>query len=450
MRTPVESRFRLFAAALLLAFAWGAASPAWAAPAPPGGKVSVAAGKSLVLKFEGRIRRVSLAEPKVAEVVVVSPQEVVLNGKAKGVTTLIVWDERDGVFSYDLSVTAEDPLAQQLSAQIANLLPKEQIKVEQVGSSVVLSGSVSSEESRTVALGLAEAVAPKKVVDNLQVDEVPQVLLKVHFAEISRSGAIQVGLGFIRRSSLNRDDILLLPGAPGFSARGTFLQPQTTDVGPDISFGSLLNIFVGTNARTQGLFIRALQDKGYIRTLAEPNLRVMSGKEGNFLVGGEVPIPVPGQDGSVTIMYKRFGIQLKFKPKVLKSGLVEMSVEPEVSAIDNTISVVVSGFTVPGFKTSNTKTEVVLRDGQTMPISGLLSQDQKRNMAQLPFIGDVPILGQLFKSKDFSDDKTELVILVTPTIIRTRRSPELVLPVSGFRVGRVPAPAAPGPQGSRR
>ena len=384
------------------------------------------------------------------EVVVASPREVVLNGKARGETTVIVWDERDGVHTYEVAVTAESPLALQVREQLASLLPNEQIRVAQAGTSVVLSGSVTSEEARALALGIAEAVAPKKVVDNMQVDEVPQVLLKVHFAEISRSGAFQLGLGFIRRRSLNRDDIMLFPGAPGFSARGTFLEPQTTDVGPDIAFSSLLNVFIGSNQRTQGVFIRALQEKGYIHTLAEPNIRVMSGKEGNFLVGGEVPIPVPGQDGSVTIMYKRFGIQLKFKPKVLKSGMVEMAVEPEVSSIDNTISVVVSGFTVPGFKTSNTKTEVVLRDGQTMPISGLLSQDQKRNMAQLPFIGDVPILGQLFKSKDFSDDKSELVVLVTPTVIRTRRSPEIVLPLSGFRMGRVPAPAAAGPQGNRR
>ncbi|MBI3024915.1 MAG: pilus assembly protein N-terminal domain-containing protein [Candidatus Tectomicrobia bacterium] len=427
-----------------------AASSRAAQPAAPGRKVSVEVNKSHVLRFDARIQRVSVGEAKILEVVVASPQEVVVNGKARGMTTLIVWDERGAVHSYDVAVTAEAPLAQQVREQLAGLLPKEQIKVEQAGSSVVLSGSVSSEESRTVALGVAEAVAPKKVVDNLQVDEVPQVLVKVRFAEISRAGALQVGLGFIRRTSLNRDDILLLPGAPGFSARGTFLQPQTTDVGPDISFGSLLNIFVGTHQRTQGLFIRALQDKGYIRTLAEPNLRVLSGKEGNFLVGGEVPIPVPGQDGSVTIVYKRFGIQLKFKPKVLKSGLIELAVEPEVSAIDNTIAVVVSGFTIPGFKTSNTKTEVVLRDGQTMPISGLLSENQKRNMAQIPFIGDVPILGQLFQSKDFSDDKTELVVLVTPTVIRTRRSPELLLPRSGFRVGRVPGPAPAGPQGGRR
>lgn len=421
-----------------------------AQPAAPGRKVSVEVNKSHVLRFDARIQRVSVGEAKILEVVVASPQEVVVNGKAKGMTTLIVWDERGAVHSYDVAVTAEAPLAQQVREQLASLLPKEQIKVEQAGSSVVLSGSVSSEESRTVALGVAEAVAPKKVVDNLQVDEVPQVLVKVRFAEISRAGALQVGLSFIRRNSLNRDDILLLPGAPGFSARGTFLQPQTTDVGPDISFASLLNIFVGSHQRTQGLFIRALQNKGYIRTLAEPNLRVLSGKEGNFLVGGEVPVPVPGQDGSVTIVYKRFGIQLKFKPKVLKSGMIELAVEPEVSAIDNTIAVVISGFTIPGFKTSNTKTEVVLRDGQTMPISGLLSENQKRNMAQIPFIGDVPILGQLFQSKDFSDDKTELVVLVTPTVIRTRRSPELLLPRSGFRVGRVPGPAPAGPQGGRR
>lgn len=449
MNVRRRNRNRLGMAALLAVAVWLWAGPAWAALAS-GGKVSLAVGKSHVLKFEGRIRRVSVAEPKVAEVVVVSPQEVLLSGKATGVTTLVVWDEAGGVFSYDVSVAAESPLAQQVAAQLASLLPKEKIKVEQVGSSVVLSGPVTTEEARAVALGVAEAVAPKKVVDNLQVEEVPQVLLRVHFAEISRSGALQVGLGFIRRNSLNRDDFFILPGAPGFSPTGTFLQPDLGRIGPDMSLATLINIFVGNNQRTQGLFIRALQDRGYIRTLAEPNLRVLSGKEGDFLVGGQIPIPVPGQNNSVTIMYRPFGIRLQFKPKVLKSGMVEMSVEPEVSSIDNTIAVVVQGFTVPGFKVSNTKTAVVLRDGQTMPISGLLSESQKRNMSQLPFIGDVPILGQLFQSKDFSDGKTDLVILVTPTVIRTRRSPEMVLPRSGFRVGRIPESPARGSQGNRR
>ncbi|MEK6711770.1 MAG: pilus assembly protein N-terminal domain-containing protein [Nitrospinota bacterium] len=423
--------------------------PAPAAQAAPAAslKVTIEAGKSHILKFEARIRRVSVAEDKVVEVVVPSPQEVVLNGKAKGQTTLIVWDEREGVFSYNVSVTAEAPLAHQIREQLANVLPKEQIQVEQAGTGVILSGTVSSDNAHAVTLSIAETVAPKKVVDNLVVDEVPQVLLKVHFAEISRSGALQVGLGFIRRSSLNRDEIGLFPGAPGFAPSGPFLPPTSGLPGPDVSFSSLINIFVGTQQRTQGLFIRALQERGYLRTLAEPNLRVLSGKEASFLVGGEAPIPVPGQDGSVTIMYKPFGVKLKFKPKVLKSGLIELAVEPEVSAIDTTISVVVSGFTVPGFKTSNTKTEVVLRDGQSMPISGLISESQKRNMAQLPFIGDVPILGNLFRSRDYSDDKTELVVIVTPTLVRTKRVAEMILPRTGFRMGRVPAPDS---QGDRR
>jgi len=441
----VRQRILPLVVGFLLVWGGGAAAlapaPAGAAPAS-GPQVKLFVGKSQVITFENRLKRISVGEPKVVEVVVVSPRELLLNAKAAGGTTMIVWDERGGVFTYDVSVQSDPTLAQQVRERLAQLLPKEELTVEQVGTGVVLSGVATTEEARNTAVSVAETVAPKKVVDNIQVDEVPQVLIKVHFLEVSRSGAIQVGVGFVRRAQ-GRHDIGVFPGAPGFAPGGLFLEGSAADVSPNVAFSSIINLFFGNRSpRTVGFFMRALQEKGHIRTLAEPNLRVMSGKEATFLVGGQVPVPVPGQDGQVTITYRDFGIRLKFKPKVRKSGMIEFSVEPEVSAIDNTLAVVVQGFNVPGFKTSNTKTEVVVRDGQTMPISGLLSEARRRNIAQLPFIGDVPILGQLFQSKDFQEDKTELVILVTPQIIRTRRVAEALVPRSGFEVGRTPGSGA--------
>jgi pilus assembly protein CpaC len=177
----------------------------------------------------------------------------------------------------------------------------------------------------------------------------------------------------------------------------------------------------------------------------------VSGKKGSFLVGGEAPIPSPGSDGSVTITYKPFGIQLEFTPKVKENGMVDLTVEPVVSSIDTTLSVVVAGFNIPGFKTSNTNTQVELRDGQTMAISGLLSETTAKNLGQVPFIGDIPILGELFKSRDFQDNKTELIVLITPTVIHQDKVKDLVLPKSGFMMGRTPGVSrSPGKREGKR
>ncbi len=415
-------------------------------------------GESQVLKFPRRVKRISVNNPKIVEVVAVTPSEILLNAKAAGTTSLLVWDETSVLFTYSVIVQRDVKRIQEVAGQLAKILPKEKLTVEQAGDNIVISGTVSSEETKKVALGVGEANSPKKVVDNIRVVESPpQVLLKVHFAEISRSGAVQVGLGFIRTNREGRNHISFFPGAPGFAPKDDFIPEPGAAPGPNLTFGSVIDFFFGTGflegsqARSAGFFLRALQEKGHIRTLAEPTLRVVSGKKANFLVGGEAPIPVPGQDGSVTIAYKPFGIQLEFTPKVKENGMVELTVKPEVSSIDNTIAIVVQGFNIPGFKKSNTSTHVELRDGQTMAISGLLSETTAKNLGQVPFIGDIPILGELFKSRDFKDNKTELIVLITPTIIHQDRVEDLVLPNTGFMVGRTPGVSrSPGKREGKR
>jgi pilus assembly protein CpaC len=208
--------------------------------------------------------------------------------------------------------------------------------------------------------------------------------------------------------------------------------------GPDLSFSDAISFFLGTSRRSAGFFLRALKKKGLIRTLAEPHLRVVSGQKAKFLAGGEVPIPVPGADGSVTIIFKPFGVELEFKATVKPTGYVDLEITPSVSALDDTIAVVLQGFTVPGLKKSNTTTRLEIRDGQTIAISGLINEEIKRNIDSVPGLGDIPILGALFRSKDFQEKKTELIVLVTPRIIRPRREAELTLTRTGFMVGRIP------------
>ncbi len=441
-----------FVIAVLMGAALGAPSNVLAAPAPQasdpqkGAKASsvkrsveLVLGKSEVFKFKNRVKRISVTNPKVVEALAASPWEMVLNARGQGGTTVTVWDIKGTIFSYDVSVGAESAVLRQVRNRLAKVLPDEKLSVEQVGDGLAISGIVSTKKAKKVALGVGNAYAPKKVVDNIRVDNIPpQVILKVHFAEISKSGAIDVGMGFIRHVRNNQNHIGIFPGAPGFAPSGPFLPPVTGLPGPDLTFSGVINFFLGTSNRSAGFFLRLLQDKGYIRTISEPHLRVVSGKKAEFLVGGEVPVPVPGQDGQVTILYRPFGIQLEFTPIVKKTGYIDLVVKPSVSSVDETLAVVISGFNVPGFKRSNTSTQVELKSGQTMAISGLISEETRKNISQTPFLGDIPILGQLFQSKSFQEDKSELVVLITPQVIRPQIDGDLELSRSGFMVGRTP------------
>lgn len=401
--------------------------------------VDLALGQSEVYKFTNRLKRIHVVDPKVIEAKAVTPHEMMLNAKGPGGTSVTVWDERDLIFTYEISVGGSSMSLRQARDRLEKVLPDEKLSVQQVGKGLAVSGIVSSQEAKKVALGVAESYAPKRVVDNIRVDDIPpQVLLKVHFAEISKSGAIEVGLGFIRHIRQGQNHIGYFPGAPGFSPEGSFLPPITGLPGPDLTFTGAINFFFGTSNRSAGFFLRLLQNKGYLRTIAEPHLRVVSGKKAQFLVGGEVPVPVPGQDGQVTIIYRPFGIQLEFTPKVKKTGYVDLEVKPSVSSVDQSLAVAIQGFNIPGFKRSNTETRVELKSDQTMAISGLLSEETSKNIGQIPFLGDLPILGPLFQSKNFQEDKTELVVLITPQIIRPQVEGELKLSQRGFMVGRVP------------
>lgn len=410
----------------------------------PSVKLRLDRGKSRILIFPQSVKRVAVADPKILEAIVVSPREVVMNAKAVGTTSVLIWDAAGALHSYAVQVELDSQIVKRVAENIRQALPQADIRVTKANDFLVLSGSVSSKAKKKTALDMAGAYSLKKVVDNLHIENQPlQVLLKVHFAEISRSGALNLGLAFIQNVKRGGgDDIGFFPGAPGFSPTGPFLPPISGLPGPDLTFSGAIDFFIGRADRGRGFFLRALQSNGFIRTIAEPHLRVVDGKKATFHVGGEAPVPVPGQDGQVTIMYKPFGIKLEFTPKVKKGDIIELLVRPEVSSVDPSLAVVVSGFNVPGFKSSVTQTQVELRDGETMVISGLLTKDVIKNIGKIPFIGDIPILGELFKSRDFRDSKTELVVLITPTIIRIKKGrKKLELTRSGFMVGRPPVSA---------
>jgi pilus assembly protein CpaC len=402
-------------------------------------KIELSRGESQVFRFVNKLKRISVAQPKVVEALAASPQDMVLNGKESGSTTVIVWDETGKLFSYEVTVGGTAAMVARVRDRLEKVLPKEKLSVESAGEGLIISGIAGSEVAKKVALKVGEAFAPKNVVDNIRIEELPpQVILKVHFAEIIKSGAIQLGWGYIRHRRNNQNHIGFFPGSPGFAPSGPFLPPASGLAGPDITFSDVISFFFGTSNRSSGFFLRALKKNGYVRTLAEPHLRVVSGKKAKFLAGGEVPIPTPSSDGSISIVFKPFGVELEFKAVVKSTGYIDLEITPSVSALDNTIAVVVSGTAVPGLKKSKTTTQLQMRDGQTIAISGLINEEVTKNLDSIPFLGDIPILGPLFQSKDFREKKTELVVLVTPQVIRPRRNAELTLTKTGFMVGRTP------------
>jgi pilus assembly protein CpaC len=407
-------------------------------------QIDLLVGRSTLLNVGAAIARVSLTVPDIADALVTSPQQLLIHGKKPGTISLFVWDKSGGIKTYEVAVRRDlSPLSEQLRA----LFPGEQISVYGSGKDVVVSGTVSSkyvvEKAAEVASGYVDG---KDNVVNLlkQVEGVAsnQVLLRVRFAEVSRSAVQELGASFFtgpggfhdyvsristsQFPSVNFDELsrTSIQGPPEDWGGG---RDTVTATGGRFTFSDLLNIFLFNNKYNVGTVIRALSEKGLFQSLAEPNLVATNGKEASFLAGGEYPYPVvqgggAGSAASVTITFKEFGIRLKFTPTILGDDIINLKVEPEVSALDFSNAVTIEGFRIPALSTRRTNTEVELRDGQTFAVAGLLNNTLTNSLRKIPGIGDIPILGWLFKSKALQKNETELVVIITPHILR-RGSP---------------------------
>jgi pilus assembly protein CpaC len=399
-------------------------APAPAFSSEPGGAAGVdtttptdidlLVGRSTVLNVGAPIARVSLTVPDVADALVTAPGQILIHGKQPGTISLFVWDRAGAIKTYEVSVRRD---LSTLVEQMKQLFPGEPITVTGSGKDVVIAGTVSSkyviEKAADVAAGY---VAKKEDVVNLlkQQEGVAsnQVMLRVRFAEVSRSALQELGASFVA-SGFKSDWY-------GRTTTGQFPAPQWDEDGK-LVFSDFLNLFLFNSKQGLGGVVRALQNKGLFQSLAEPNLIATNGKEASFLAGGEYPYPVvqPSSGGnSVTIMFKEFGIRLNFTPTVLAGDLINLKVRPEVSALDFTNAITLSGFRIPALSTRRTETEVELRDGQTFAIAGLMNNTVTSTMSKIPGIGDVPILGLLFRSKAHQKNQTELVVMITPTIIK--------------------------------
>ena len=369
-------------------------------------RVNVTAGRSLVLPTDFNITRIALTNPAVADAVVVSPREILIDGKTAGTISLIVWGAAQRV-QYDLVV---DPAIPTIQQQLRTLFPGEEILVNVSDDAVVLSGQVSSTNIMLRAAEIAQAASSKRAVINmLQVpggSESQQVLLQVRFAEVNRRILTELGVNFF----------LAKANWLGRVTSGQFPAPDFEE--DRIVFSDFLNLFIFDRKDGIGGVLKALEQRGAFQSLAEPNLIAYNNQEANFLAGGEFPVPVvQGISGAVSIQFREFGIRLKFKPTIA-GDMIRLKVAPEVSALDFANGVTLGGFRIPALTTRRAETDVELRDGQSFAIAGLLDNISQEDSAAIPILSKIPIIGNLFKSKAERAEQTELMVLITPRLVR--------------------------------
>jgi pilus assembly protein CpaC len=379
-------------------------------------------GRSLVITSPTRIKRVSLADPNVAEAVVVTPYQVLLNGKAPGGVSLLLWDESDQSQAFEVSVDI-DVLG--LSQKIREVFPSEPVQVETSKDVVMLSGKVSSAAVADKILEVVKNSTPK-VTSLMQVPVAPagEIMLQVRFAEVNRSVVSQLGVNILHN----------------FSSKMPFLTTTQQFAGPQLgnqqsgtnnfTIGDLLNVFVFRPDIDLAATIKALQQQNVLEILAEPNLMTASGKDASFLAGGEFPFPIlqsstGGGFAGITIQFKEFGVRLNFTPTLTTDGQIHLKVKPEVSSLDFTNALTIQGFFIPALSTRRVESEMDLADGQSFAIAGLMDNRVTEQFSKIPGIGDIPVLGKLFQSRNRTKSNDELLVVVTPRIVKPLSSDQV-------------------------
>ncbi|MFY9845222.1 MAG: pilus assembly protein N-terminal domain-containing protein [Terriglobales bacterium] len=376
----------------------------------------VMVGKSLLINTTERLKRVSVTDPSVADALVVTPTQVLVNGLAPGEVSLLIWDELERSRSFDLRVDVDISAA---SEEMHRLFPEEQINVTPSRNAIVLSGHVTTEDVAKHAGALAAAYS-RNVVNVLTFGPIgaEEVLLEVKFAEVDRTALTNIGINLFSTGAGNTIGTVTTGQFGGFNSAP--ISDSTGVNGPfstTTTISNLLNLFFFNPQVHLGAVIAALQSQNLLQILAEPNLVAVNGKEASFLAGGEFPFPVvqPGAGGiaTVTVQFREFGVRLKFTPVIQPNGNIHLHVIPEVSTLDFADAVTVSGTTIPAISTRKADTEFELKDGQSFVIAGLIDNRVTNVANKFPFLGDIPILGNFFKSKSDQKSNSELMVLCT-------------------------------------
>lgn len=383
-------------------------------------KLDLTQRKSTIIELSIPVKRVSLSDEEIADALVLTPQQIYLTAKVVGITRLTLWDETDKVITFfDLEVSPE---ISRLKEKLHEMFPDEEdIRITAIHKSISLSGTVSSTLILSQVLSLAQAYASEgkfQINNFLQVGGVQQVMLEVRVADMSRSTSKRFGINFGYLTKSGKFGVSVLDNlgrvTPGSGPIESVFGPAN-DV-------NLIFRFMRHDA-TWTAFIDAIKDEGLLKILAEPTLITLSGKTAYFLAGGEFPVPIPqsgagGLSNSITIKYKPFGVGLNFTPTVLSNGKISMEISPEVSELDFDNAVSFQGFIIPGITTRRVSTVVELADGQSFAIAGLLNDKIVENVRKYPFIGDIPIINNLFKTSTFDKIERELIVIVTPHLVR--------------------------------
>jgi pilus assembly protein CpaC len=401
--------------------------------------VNVLVGQSRVINFDKPIGRFSVSNPEIAEAVLVGPDQVLVNGKAFGQVNFIAWEQAGGRFLvFDVFVRANLSL---IDSQIRALFPKDDIRLSQANGSVVISGSVADPATAAKVQSVIEAAGFKTVSMLASPTKAAmQVQLQVRVAEVSRARMKDMNTSFGYQGA---------PGIGGYAnGGGGPSELAFPKVNPNGSLGGgIIGGVLGGNAlnllvmggNTLGM-LRMLQTQGALRSLAEPNIIAMDGQQASFLAGGEFPVPIVQSDGTrtmVTIVWKEYGVRLNFKPTIIDEDHIRLEMEPEVSTIDFSNGVKFDGFVIPGLKTRRAKTGVELRDGQSFALAGLMDNSEIKSLSKVPILGDIPILGALFKSKSYQKNETELMFIVTAQLVKPVNRDDLpqLRGVDGLRNG---------------
>jgi pilus assembly protein CpaC len=385
------------------------------------------AGESKIVETGVSFKRASVANPEISDQIVLSPKQIYLTGKAVGMTTLTLWGQ-DGKVANVFQIQVAPDISR-LKEQLHNLLPNEpNLQVLSTHDHITLAGTVTNSQAVSKALVLAEPYAPKKVINMLGVGGVQQVMMEVKVAEMQRGLLRNLGVNFRRQQENHRDFSI----GHLNNLTGTERNPITGDFEfiRSIMTNVVLGFGIGDDLWT--IVMQMLKEHGLSRSLAEPTLITESGQPAEFLVGGEFPVPIPQQFSQVTINFKEFGVGLKFTPTVLDDGRISVVVNPEISELDFANSITLQGFVIPSLTTRRVRTVVELGDGQSFAIAGLLQENVRETVSKYPFLGDIPVLGALFRSSSFQKDETELIVIVTPHLVKPLDMVKQTLPTDFY------------------
>ncbi len=421
----------------------------------PSSALNVPMNRAVVVESDVPFTELSIANPGIADISSLSDRTIYVLGKEPGRTTLTLLGA-DGRLITNVEVHVTPDIAE-FKERLTQILPGENIEVRTANNGIVLSGTVSSTARLDRALELAQRYAPDRVSNLMSVGGTQQVMLKVRFAEMQRSVRKSLSSSLAMNGTALSGDLGIVGGGNTLAtAAGASAALQGGTLGNGDNSGAMLFGF-NAGGLEVGILLEALESRGVVRTLAEPNLTALSGQEAKFLAGGEYPVPVVQAEGSTTVQFKPFGVELNFIPRVVDGDIINIELEAAVSSIDPSVSVSQSGISVSGFKRRETSTTVEMRDGESFAIAGLLSDDFQDINGQVPWLGDVPVLGALFRSAEYQREQTELVIVITPHLVTPTRGEALALPTDRvqppserdlFLFGRVAVDNAPSSGGA--